>query len=174
MIGSFQTFNPSGKSTILKCLAGIESLDEGKVEKSKAVTVVLVDQEPVWGGSVAELIFNGATAREKAIQSYYRALHDPRGEDAVVMGQIAEKITECDGWETQLEGVEIAQNLKITEEMMGRSYSSLSGGERKRVALASALRRRPDVLMLDEPTNHLDFSALGTPYTYMFVLSVLC
>ncbi len=124
----------------------------------------MVDQEPAWGGSVAELIFNGATPREKAIQSYYRTLHGPRGADADELAQIAEKITECDGWETQLEGVEIAQNLKITEEMMGRNYTSLSGGERKRVALASALRKRPDVLMLDEPTNHLDFSALGTPH----------
>ena len=77
------------------------------------------------------------------------------------MDRATEELSNTDAWELQGEGIEIAENLKIPEGMLGRMFSSLSGGEKKRVALSAALRKHPDVLLLDEPTNHLDFDALG-------------
>jgi ATP-binding cassette subfamily F protein uup len=155
--------NGAGKSTLLRCLAGAERPDAGSVERSKTSNVIFVEQDPNWGDClVADALFDGSSAADKAIRSFFQAQHCvPDNQQEQALTEATEAMTNADAWERQFEGMNIANHLSIPEEMLSRRVSTLSGGEKKRVALSAALLKHPDALLLDEPTNHLDISALG-------------
>ena len=179
--------NGVGKSTLMKCLAGLEDADTGSVGVEGRPVILYVEQEPARGqdsaGGAAWTVADALTepmvagpsattpaalktaAALKAVRAYWaaNAAQDAKAADADAMSAAAmELMGSADGsWELDQNLEEYAARLDVNSaEFRRRPVSSLSGGERKRVALAAALAQNADVLLLDEPTNHLDWKAI--------------
>jgi len=153
--------NGAGKSTLLRCLSKLESYDSGTVECATNANVIYVDQEPSWGDLVVyEALFDGSSPPSIANRRYYEVLRDESSIDDDAFSAASDSMASTNGWEYQERGLTIAEKLNIGGDYLYRPVKTLSGGERKRVGLAAALLKQPDVLLLDEPTNHLDVDAL--------------
>jgi len=145
--------NGTGKSSLLKVLAGVERLDDGLLQQQGGLRRVYVPQEPQFdaGATVFDAVAEGV-AQARALRERFEA-HAP-GED---LDALQTRIEALDGWTWEQRVQEALQRLGLDPQAQ---VSALSGGTRKRVALAQALVARPDVLLLDEPTNHLDIDAI--------------
>ena len=154
--------NGTGKSSLLKVLAGLEKLDDGLLQLQGQVRRVWVAQEPVFadGASVFEAVSDGL-AGVRALRERYEALTgSAQAVDAALAHELDELQTRLEtlgGWTWEQRVQEALQRLHLNA---SDRVDHLSGGTRKRVALAQALVARPDVLLLDEPTNHLDIDAI--------------
>ena len=150
--------NGTGKSTLLKILAGKETPDEGKLWISKDVDVVLFEQEPdlVADKTVADNIFFHDNPVINAIKTYEQANESG---DADAIGNALIKMDELNAWDFDAKVKQIFGKLNIHQ--LDQKVSTLSGGQRKRVALARTLvdigfEHKHVLLIMDEPTNHLD------------------
>ena len=145
--------NGTGKSSLLKILAGLEKPDDGLMQLQQGLRRHYVPQEPQFapGATVFEAVSVGV-AEAKALRERYEA-HAP-GED---LDALQSRIEALDGWTWEQRVNETLERLQLAPE---RIVDDLSGGLKKRVALAQALAAAPDVLLLDEPTNHLDLEAI--------------
>ena len=152
--------NGSGKTTILRVIAGMEEPDTGKVVRANGKTLAYLSQNPPIDeeATVLETIFASSSGVMKSIADYETACHD------LAIEYSDEKLEKVSGLQHELEingGWEIETNAKTVLTKLGITDTSaqmktLSGGQRKRVALAHELIFKPDILILDEPTNHLD------------------
>jgi ATP-binding cassette subfamily F protein uup len=143
--------NGTGKSSLLKILAGMERPDDGNLHLQQGVRIAYVAQEPLLipEHTIFESVREGLAEVVQWIDDYTHS----RGDLDTLQGQIESR--DGWGWEQRLD--ETLQRLQLDPNAV---VQSLSGGMRKRVALAQALVTRPDVLLLDEPTNHLDLNAI--------------
>jgi len=158
--------NGSGKSSLLRALAGMGGLDDGEAWTQPGLKVAYVAQEPPLDPehTIFEAGVSGLGAAAAALREWHEvsdALSDPdaKDQDALLerMQTLQTELEASDGWrlhataERAIDRFGLDPNLRI---------SSLSGGQKKRVALAQALATEPDVLLLDEPTNHLDIVSI--------------
>ena len=160
--------NGSGKSTLMKIIAGIETQYRGEVVWSPGYSVGYLEQEPQLDPSktVVEVIREGVQETMDLLKEYEEVnmkFCEPMSDDEMAalierQGELTEKIDHCNGWEvdSMLKRAMDALNCPPPD----ASVSTLSGGERRRVALCRLLLRQPDVLLLDEPTNHLDTESI--------------
>ena len=143
--------NGAGKSSLLKILAGLEKADDGSVQLQAGRSVVYVAQEPLLdlNATIFEAVQAGLADLIAKIDQYSLG----EGDLEALQSQIEAR----DGWVWEQRVAETLQRLGLDG---SRRVGDLSGGLKKRVALAQALVARPDVLLLDEPTNHLDLEAI--------------
>lgn len=145
--------NGTGKSSLLKILAGLESPDDGQIQRQGGRSVVYVAQEPQFDldSSVFDVVALGLTLVRAWIDEY---LSHPTAER---MDTLQTLIESKDGWNWETRVHETLERLRLKA---GVGIATLSGGNKKRAALAQALVQQPDVLLLDEPTNHLDMQSI--------------
>ncbi|MCC7458620.1 MAG: ATP-binding cassette domain-containing protein [Nitrospira sp.] len=145
--------NGSGKSSLLKVLAGLEPPDDGLLQVQTGTRRTYVAQEPAFapGVTVFAAVAEGVAAA-RALRARYEA-HAP-GDD---LDALQTQIEALNGWAWEQRVAEALQRLQLDADAR---VDDLSGGTKKRVALAQALVAAPDVLLLDEPTNHLDIDAI--------------
>ena len=162
-------YNGAGKSTVLRIMAGIDKDFTGEAWAADGVTVGLLEQEPHLdpAKTVEENVLEGL-APQKALVDQFEAVSmklgevtDPDEMTKLIEEQAAlqEKIDAADAWDLS-RTVDIAMDA-LRCPPGDRNVESLSGGERRRVALCRLLLRKPDLLLLDEPTNHLDASSVA-------------
>ncbi|CAN5395901.1 ABC-F family ATP-binding cassette domain-containing protein [soil metagenome] len=154
--------NGSGKTTLLRVIAGEEAPDTGRVMMADGKVLAFLSQNPSVdeGATVLETIFAASGGVMKLIRDYEAACHDLAAQGGTA-GRLLDKVSDLQqrlessgGWELETDARVVLTKLGISD--TGARMETLSGGQRKRVALAHALIFRPDVLILDEPTNHLD------------------
>jgi len=153
--------NGAGKTTFLKIVVGIDPADAGKVTLGNGVQVGYLPQNPEFDGdsTVLAQVFKGSSPVMRVICEYELALEQAElhAGDAIRQKKLislSQQMDTLNAWQLESDAKAILTKLGITD--FKASVSSLSGGQRKRVALASALVNPADLLILDEPTNHID------------------
>lgn len=154
--------NGCGKSTLLKVIAGIEAPDKGIVSFRKGLSVSILRQHPAFEpeDTIIQAVFSDDKEELNVIRDYELAMYktevDPM--NAPDLSPILEKMDSLNAWEYEHQIKTILGQLGIHN--LGQKMKELSGGQKKRVAIAQALVVKPDVLILDEPTNHLDLALI--------------
>jgi ATP-binding cassette subfamily F protein uup len=151
--------NGAGKSTLLKLLAERFPPLEGKIVKNKAVKIGFLDQEPQFneGFSISDHIFSLENKQQQLIKEYEELIEDPNP-DEKTLNRLYEELSEHNAWEYEHEIKTILNRMGITH--LQQKIATLSGGQKKRLALAKLLIEDPEILVLDEPTNHLDIDTI--------------
>lgn len=150
--------NGTGKSSLLKILAGTDSSDRGgEVKFMKDIKVAFLDQNTAFNpdNTVFDEVYSGLGATYDTIRDYERAI---ASEDQRRIGRAMAAMDAADAWNAEQKIKQVLSSLKLTR--LDQRMGSLSGGEAKRVALASMLLREADFLIMDEPTNHLDIEVI--------------
>lgn len=160
--------NGSGKSTLMKIIAGVEQSYQGEVVWAPGYSVGYLEQEPQMNPekTVLEVVQEGVQEIMDVLKEYEEVnmkFCEPMSDDEMNklierQGELTEKIEHCGGWEidSKLERAMDALQCPPSD----AKIATLSGGERRRVALCRLLLQQPDVLLLDEPTNHLDTESI--------------
>jgi ATP-binding cassette subfamily F protein uup len=156
--------NGSGKSTLMKIIANRETPDNGSVSFRKSIAVSYLEQHPLQteNASIIDVLFNSPTPLMKTVKRYEQALlNSTKFSDENTEKELSDAMLEMDcqnAWNYESQIKEILGKLNITD--LTKNVSTLSGGEKKKVALCAVLISKSEVLLLDEPTNHLDIELI--------------
>lgn len=150
--------NGTGKSTLLKIICGIDAADSGKVVFRNDITVDYLQQAETFNPdrTILEEILSADTQETRAIFEYNKALENP--EDHDLFERATDKMNNTGAWDYDVKISTILAQLKLDNKT--QKLGQLSGGQKKRVALAKILINEPDIMILDEPTNHLDLDMI--------------
>lgn len=150
--------NGSGKTALLKILAGKDIPDSGQVSRRKGLRLSFLEQEPQLpaGLTVEEAILSGGNEILRVIARYNQALQNP--EDTATYQRAFEAMERHNAWDFETRYRQMLSRLQLHD--LQARVDSLSGGQKKRLALANVLLEEPDLLILDEPTNHLDLDMI--------------
>lgn len=149
--------NGTGKSTLLNIIAGNDIPDTGKVSFRKDTSIAFLEQNPVFNPNdqILNHVFYRSDNISKIILNYEKAINS---NDQDKIQTAIEQMDTANAWDYEQKIKEILDKLKISD--FSRTMGTLSGGERRRVALATTLIDKADIIMLDEPTNHLDLEMI--------------
>ncbi len=154
----FVAKNGTGKTTLLNIIAGDETPDQGNIIIRKDIKVSYLSQKEDLNDelTIEEAIFDSDNATLKIIEQYEKALKDP--DDADAYQKAFDLMEQKNAWDFETQYKQILFKLKLDE--LDKKVGALSGGQKKRLALAIILLDQPDLLILDEPTNHLDLEMI--------------
>ncbi|MCF7560334.1 ABC-F family ATP-binding cassette domain-containing protein [Sabulilitoribacter multivorans] len=155
---AFVAKNGTGKTSILNILSGDDEPDSGSVTYRNDIKVSFLSQDPKFDANltVEEAIFVSDNPILKVISNYEKALLNP--DDSEAYQKAFEAMERHQAWDFETLYKQILYKLKLDN--LSQKISTLSGGQKKRLALANALINKPDLLILDEPTNHLDLEMI--------------
>lgn len=150
--------NGTGKTSLLNILAGLDTPDSGEVNFRNNLKVAFLSQEPVLHPefTIEQVIFDSDNETLKIIEAYEKALLNPH--DTEAYQKAFDKMEVAQAWDFETEYKQILSKLKLDD--LTKQVKHLSGGQKKRLALACILLDVPDLLILDEPTNHLDLEMI--------------
>lgn len=157
--------NGAGKTTFLNCLTGKEPVSEGRVVWRNNITVGYLNQEQIFDAthSINEEIFKADNAFMQAINSYNDAINN--GADGDVFQQAMDQMDSLQAWDYEAKLKQILGSLQLHD--LEQRVNTLSGGQKKRLALAKVLIEQPEFIILDEPTNHLDLEMIEWLENYL-------
>ena len=150
--------NGCGKSSILNIIAGEDSPDKGQVVFRKGIKVAYLSQEPLLDPklTVKESVLRADNPILSIISDYDKALKNP--EDQESYQKAFDAMDQAQAWDFETQYKKILFKLKLND--LNAKVGSLSGGQKKRIALCNALLKQPELLILDEPTNHIDLEMI--------------
>ena len=166
--------NGSGKTTLMRIIAGIEKADGGRIMLQNNSRVAFLPQNPVFDPShtVLDAVFDQGDPFLRLLHDYeevsFALAHSGSGVDEALLKRMSDLSHQLDvtgGWDREASAKAVLDRLGLTD--MDALVGTLSGGQRKRVALARALVLQPDLLLLDEPTNHLDTETIAWLESYL-------
>ncbi|MBL4705316.1 MAG: ABC-F family ATP-binding cassette domain-containing protein, partial [Flavobacteriales bacterium] len=155
---AFIAKNGTGKSTLLKCICGLETQDEGRVVFRKEVSHGFLEQQHKFppGLNPMQVIMSSNNPAIAAIKAYQKVTES--GDAGDDFQQAFDEMNRLNAWETEVKINEVLNKLKL--DLIKVTTEHFSGGQIKRTALAKILIDDPDFLILDEPTNHLDLDMI--------------
>lgn len=171
--------NGSGKSTLFKILQGIEIPDSGEVVFRKELRISFLSQEPELNNNhtIEEAIYAGDSEVVKTAIDYNRLVEthyaNPTEKTENQLDVLTNKMNDLEAWNVETQINVVCSNLGLND--LKQKVSTLSGGQKKRLALAQVILNEPDLLIMDEPTNHLDVSVIEwlEDYLHSYKKSIL-
>ncbi|MBO3458362.1 ABC-F family ATP-binding cassette domain-containing protein, partial [Aetokthonos hydrillicola] len=164
--------NGSGKSTLLKMIAGLEPIDSGQIIANSGAKIIYLPQQPDLdeNRTVLEQVFADSGEQMTLVREYEelsdKLAHVPEDQQLMArLSSVMQRMEATGAWELETNAKIILTKLGITD--INARVGTLSGGYRKRIALATALLSEPDLLLMDEPTNHLDALSVEWLQSYL-------